>query len=81
MWTCQNVYTLCIILFAEARSFALKLHYFCKISDGQVSSVAMEAKNIIIFEFFVRGICKSDMWNYATIYIYIVHLHLCCKDI
>ena len=39
----------------------------------------METKNINILRFFIGGICKSDMGYLGTIYI--VHIHLCCKEI
>ena len=39
----------------------------------------METKIIIILSFFIRSICKSDMGYLGTIYI--VLIHLCCKEI
>ena len=46
---------------------------FYKISEGQVAG----NKNYKHFEFFIRGICKSDIGYLGTINV--VHIHLCCK--
>ena len=66
------------ISFFRSKIICFEIAVFCKISDGQV--VLLPWKKIInILSFFIRSICKTDMSYLGTIYI--VHIHLCLKEI
>ena len=76
MWTFQNydVHTQFRFLFAEVRyvQFALKLQYFCKISDGKIVWLPWK-KNLNILSTFIFGNCKSDIGHLVTFSHYMYH--------
>ena len=57
----------------------IRIVVFCKIADGQLVPLPWKQKKYKHFEFFIYGICKSDMGYLDTIYV--IHIQLCCKKI
>ena len=69
MWTCQNVYTLCIFLFAEARYLVLKL----QISDGQVVPLPWKQKYKYL-EFYLFMTFVDQTWVIYALYISFIYI-------